>query len=55
MGLRFDIAELRGMSAAQSARAITHLVNLLLQAAGVAIDVDGQLPMFTEVSQGGAQ
>ena len=37
MSLRFDTAELRGMSAAQRAQAITHLGNLLLQAAGVAI------------------
>jgi hypothetical protein len=34
---RFDTAELQGMSAAQRALAITHLANLLLQAAGVAI------------------
>jgi hypothetical protein len=37
MSLRFDTAELQGMSAAQRAQAITHLANLLLQAAGVAI------------------
>ncbi|KFX63949.1 hypothetical protein KBK24_0119915 [Burkholderia sp. K24] len=37
MSLRFDTAELQGMSAEQRARAITHLANLLLQAAGVAI------------------
>ena len=37
MGLRFDTAELQGMSAAQRARAITHLAKLLLQTAGVAI------------------
>jgi hypothetical protein len=37
MSLRFDTAELQGMSAAQRARAITHLANLLIQAAGVAI------------------
>lgn len=37
MSLRFDTAELQGMSAAQRARAITHLAKLLLQTAGVAI------------------
>ncbi|GJH37660.1 hypothetical protein CBA19CS91_32905 [Paraburkholderia hospita] len=36
MSLRFDTAELQGMSAAQRARAITHLAKLLLQTAGVA-------------------
>jgi hypothetical protein len=37
ISLRLDTAELQGMSAAQRARAITHLANLLIQAAGVAI------------------
>ncbi len=37
MSLRFDTAELQGMSAAQRARAIAHLAKLLLQTAGVAI------------------
>ncbi|MEM5300239.1 hypothetical protein VSR82_39470 [Burkholderia sp. JPY481] len=37
MSLRFDTAELQGMSAAQRARVITHLAKLLLQGAGVAI------------------
>jgi hypothetical protein len=62
MNMKFDTVELQGMSAAQRARAITHLASLLMQAAGVAAthrpcrnDVEGQLPMFIEVSEGGAQ
>ncbi|MBN3785618.1 hypothetical protein [Burkholderia sp. Ac-20353] len=37
MNLTFDNAELQGMSTVQRARAITHLANLLIQAAGGAI------------------
>jgi hypothetical protein len=36
MNMTFDTVELQGMSAAQRARAITHLASLLMQAAGVA-------------------
>ncbi|WP_080484170.1 hypothetical protein [Burkholderia cenocepacia] len=35
MSMRFDNAELQGMTAAQRARAITNLASLLIQAAGV--------------------
>ncbi len=34
MSMVFDNAELQGMSAAQRARAISHLASLLIQAAG---------------------
>ncbi|WP_155837113.1 hypothetical protein [Paraburkholderia mimosarum] len=34
MSMRFDNAELQGMSSEQRARAITHLARLLLQATG---------------------
>jgi hypothetical protein len=34
MSMRFDNAELQGMSAEQRGRAIKHLASLLLQAAG---------------------
>jgi hypothetical protein len=37
MSLRFDTAELRAMSVAQRAKAITHLAKLLAQAAEVAL------------------
>ena len=36
MSMVFDNAELQGMSAAQRARAITHLASLLIQAANAA-------------------
>ncbi len=35
MNMTFNPVELQGMSSAQRTRAITHLANLLMQAAGV--------------------